>query len=188
MCLQDSADTITPCQHHFCASCISTCLNNILGNCPICRAFIALPSVKKYNGVPIDQNGFIHHVSSPHFFPSVWVQSLKVGLASYHFEDRSNCYIQYGSASEIFPDLDNGERPPLRKDFTNISVDLNKNVFHGTIDWSPTSFGGTQVWIYTVYFSPDMMTIMRGNIRILSTDKKLKKTHVRLLFMNKYLR
>ena len=64
----------------------------------------------------------------------VYVQGNTVGLASYHFNSINDCYISYSSPQcSMWPALDNGDRPPTRKPFVNISIDEVKRTFRGDI-------------------------------------------------------
>ena len=107
---------------------------------------------------------------------TVWVQGLTVGLASYHFET-SACYISYeGEEALSFPALDDGSRPPPRKPFVDVTLDEDALTFEGTIDWSPTTWGGDRRWVYSMAFSSDLLTVMRGQVRAFGDDGHLRRT------------
>ena len=64
------------------------------------------------------------------------------GLAAYHFDSADDCYISYTNPQcAQWPDLDNGERPPPKKLFTNVNIDEEKRVFKGDVVWAPTRLG-----------------------------------------------
>ena len=97
-----------------------------------------------------------------------FVQGGRLGLASYHFESLDadavgGCYISYAAAPDSW-NLGDGTRPPTRKPFENASYDEAARTFRGSIDWSPTTFGGDQRWEYEMVFSEDFAAITGGTV------------------------
>ena len=109
------------------------------------------------------------------------MQGNTLGLASYHFESEENCYISYSSPQcQQWPDLENGERPPAKKQFVNISVDEEQRVFKGDIVWAPTSWHGDVLWRYKMRFSEDYGTIIGGKVEAFDAveNGNIRDTHV----------
>ena len=96
-------------------------------------------------------------------FGSIYVQGGTNGLASYHFDSEDDCYISYASPEcSHWPDLEDGTRPPVKKNFVNYSFDLAERIFTGEIYWTPVAWNGDKRWCYTMKFSEDFDTIESG--------------------------
>ena len=71
----------------------------------------------------------------------VYIQGMEEGIASYHLAENSECWISYVNAPATWL-LENGQKPPEKKYFTNQKFDKNNRTFVGTIDWSESPFSG----------------------------------------------
>lgn len=151
----------TICNHFFCKRCIIRALYpEYTGTCPICRSAIDFQSVKIF-----DKNISIVKPKPLTIHGSIYIQGRLKGLASYHFDTEDDCYISYASPHcSMWPSLDNGDRPAVKKPFVNTSFDLSSRTFKGTIDWSPTTWGGDAIWIYEMIFTEDFNSIEDGSV------------------------
>ena len=155
---------ITPCSHEFCKDCIIQSIQHSLRNrnrtvCPLCRTDINVHNIKM-NGVPLIER------QAKTIFGSVYVQSFTLGLASYHFDSEGDCYISYSSPKcSIWPTLDDGSRPPVKKPFENMNFDLESRTFKADIIWAPNSWQGEKKWKYQMEFSENFDTICGGFVQ-----------------------
>ena len=84
-----------------------------------------------------------------------------IGVASYHFtEGVANAWISYENAPETWV-LDNGQRPPGKKEFENATYDDTARIFRGEIVWKE-GFRGDFKWEFEMVFSEDFMSIESG--------------------------
>ena len=148
----------TRCNHMFCQECIVKVLqSNNDDICPVCRNPIKLTDIKLY-----ETNGPL--LPNLKICGGVYIQGNEEGLASYHFDSETDCYISYASPSCImWPSLDDGERPPIKKPFVNVSINEIERTFCGEIHWAPTAWIGDVLWSYKMHFSEDYDSIVSGN-------------------------
>jgi hypothetical protein len=97
-------------------------------------------------------------------FGCTYVQGQIEGLASYHFESETACFISYAAAPDHWT-LDDGSRPPEQKHFSDVSYNPLTRTFTGKIDWSPRLFGGDQIWAYKLIFSDNFDIVCGGHIK-----------------------
>eukprot|EP00747_Dinoflagellata_sp_TGD_P210304 gnl/TRDRNA2_/TRDRNA2_83595_c0_seq1.p1 gnl/TRDRNA2_/TRDRNA2_83595_c0~~gnl/TRDRNA2_/TRDRNA2_83595_c0_seq1.p1 ORF type:complete len:397 (-),score=57.65 gnl/TRDRNA2_/TRDRNA2_83595_c0_seq1:49-1218(-) len=106
-------------------------------------------------------------------FGSVFVQGilyapLLEGIASYHFESETDCYISYSQATWR---LDDGSPPPQKKAFTDISYDSASRVFRGTVRWDQSAtFNGASRWEYEMLFAENFSRIVAGVFKTFGQD------------------
>ena len=98
------------------------------------------------------------------------------GVASYHFEAPSNCFISYEAAPPSWR-LDNGLRLPAHKPFENPDYDGATLVFTGTINWREATFHGDSRWEYEMHFSNDLSTISGGQMRAFDAAGDATRTY-----------
>eukprot|EP00928_Gymnodinium_smaydae_P014697 TRINITY_DN1540_c0_g1_i1.p1 TRINITY_DN1540_c0_g1~~TRINITY_DN1540_c0_g1_i1.p1 ORF type:complete len:252 (-),score=33.26 TRINITY_DN1540_c0_g1_i1:46-801(-) len=152
------------CGHWYCYECIINTMRaeapRKSGRCPMCRARVSVFSIiEMATGEPLQRP------EPRSIFGQFFVQGNIHGLASYHFEREDYCYISYSSAlCLMWPRLDDGRRPPCRKQFVDVSWDPYEHVFRGTIDWSPTTWQGDRRWEYEMEFSEDLEEIIGGGL------------------------
>ena len=101
-------------------------------------------------------------------FGSVFVQGFAYagvheGVASYHFDSPSECYISYANAPDSWL-LDDGSVPPRRKAFEQTSYEEETRTFRGVITW-PQGFDGAARWDYTMVFARDFSYICSGKVQ-----------------------
>lgn len=159
--LKKNEECQTPCKHSFCKSCVVRSLLSSYpsGICPVCRSPTTLYVVTQ-NGMPILAAEEIDTI-----FGSVYIQGSTKGLASYHFISIEESYVSYeNTLCAMWPNLDDGSRPPARKPFTNCSYDSITRTFKGDIVWDPTSWTGQKLWRYEMIFSDDYQTIEGGTV------------------------
>ena len=149
----------TPCNHMFCRECIVKVLQSNQDDiCPVCRNPIKSTDIKLYK-----TNGSL--LPNLKIRGGVYIQANDEGLASYHFDSETDCYISYANpACSRWPSLDNGERPPIKKPFVNFSINENERIFCGDIYWAPTSCDGDVLWSYKMHFSEDYGCIKSGKL------------------------
>ena len=157
----------TKCNHCFCKTCVERVLDQGTQNCPMCREHMSLYSVVEIRtGEPLRRP----EVSS--IWGSIFVQGGRIGLASYHFaEDRSKAWIAYDE--NVIPSswvLDNGTRPPAKKEFLCPQFNAETLTFTGTIDWSPTAFDSDVKWVYTMHFDESFDFICGGKVSAYGED------------------
>ena len=106
---------------------------------------------------------------------SIWGQTYlqggDLGIASYHFDSPSSCYISYLNAPSAWV-LDDGSKPPKKKYFVNVAYDEKSRTFRGVINW-PVKFAGESTWTYTMRFSDNFAIIEGGG---LLTDTSISQT------------
>jgi hypothetical protein len=95
-------------------------------------------------------------------YGTTFVQHEQLGVASYHFESPSNCYISYASAPALWR-LDDGSALPEKKPFTNTSYEAETRTFKGVVEWDPP-FAGETRWEYEMVFSDDFAAIVSGAV------------------------
>lgn len=104
--------------------------------------------------------------ASDTIFGKVYVQQGTVGFASYHFDNDEGPYVSYDSdMCKIFPSLDDGSRPPLKKPFKDPKYNPATRTFHATVEWTPATWAGADKWEYTMVFSEDLSTIVSGKVQ-----------------------
>jgi hypothetical protein len=117
---------------------------------------------------------------------NVFIQALKVGLASYHFisEDgvgENGSYISYENIDCYqWPPLDDGTPVPPRVPFVETSFNSESRTFRGTIPWKQhygSSWNGSCTWIYEITFDTEYIAIISGSVTDLNEDGTLIKTH-----------
>jgi hypothetical protein len=105
-------------------------------------------------------------------------QALTVGMASYHFmpDENAGAYISYEhERTAMWPPLDNGMPVPTRMWFREISVDAERRIFRGTIDWigtHGTTWQGNRSWRYEMQFAEDYTCITGGAVRCVTRDSE----------------
>lgn len=187
ICLEELSDGhITPCKHLFCKRCIVEVFMSEQDNiCPLCRSKMMVNELKS----TVTNKSLIDPLK---VVGSVYVQAKTVGLASYHFDSKTDCYISYSNPlCSQWPSLDSGERPPHKKPFVNIFIDEEKHIFCGEIDWSPTTWGGNALWSYEMHFSEDYDSIISGQCVQYDSIEKTNNTDtfefgVRLVYKRNY--
>ncbi len=119
-----------------------------------------------------------HSANKPNFIKdslwgNVFIQSLTVGLASYHFisssgEGENGAYISYENVRcSEWPPLDDGSPVPSRVPFVNYSFDFATRTFEGTIPWQEaygTCWNGSASWRYKIVFDSEFLCILSGNV------------------------
>ena len=83
-----------------------------------------------------------------------------IGNASYHFDEEVP-YINYSKPHSTWQ-MDNGQKLPDKKYFSEYSYDAATRIFRGTILWNPATVGGTDKLVYEMVFSEDFMNIQGG--------------------------
>jgi len=162
ICLERISDKCyLPCNHMFCKTCIIRVHLMIQNNlCPVCRYPTKLTEIKS-----METNSSLFRLNNLKIRGSVYVQGNEVGLASYHFDSDTDCYISFASPCCLLsPSLDNGERPPSRKPFVNFDIDEENRIFRGEVHWVPTSWQGNVCWVYRMHFSEDYEEIIAGTL------------------------
>ncbi len=121
---------------------------------------------------------------------NVFIQALKVGLASYHFispnagenDGDGGAYISYENiACSQWPPLDDGSPIPARVPFINISFDIETRTFRGTIPWYDTygsCWQGCKAWNYEMVFDSKFVCILSGNIQSVTLDGGVGYDHM----------
>ena len=93
---------------------------------------------------------------------SVYVQEgAELGVASYHFDSLTKCYISYKNAPKDWI-LDDGKKPPEKKYFTRTSYNDETRTFMGVISWVPSLWDTDNEWDYEFIFSEKFDTIVSG--------------------------
>lgn len=98
-------------------------------------------------------------------FGQVYVaQGGALGFQSLHFEEAVS-YISHESpqCSELW-DLDDGSRPPSRKEFLDFSYESSTRTFQGEVNWAPTTWERAARWRYVMTFSEDLSSIESGKV------------------------
>lgn len=158
----------TPCGHAFCRPCMVRVFaqQHGFGCCPTCQSFIRKASCL-LGAKGADAPGSIAG--------SVFTQGA-LGFASYHF-DEAGPYISFASPlCAEWALLDNGERLPDKKPFSDAECDEAGGCFRGSIDWTPSAWREDARWEYTMVFAPDRSTIMRGMVRAFSAAGECTRT------------
>ena len=94
----------------------------------------------------------------------VFVQDGVLGMASYHFNSLSDCYISYKSAPDDWR-LDDGSKVPVQKPFVRPSFDTSTRTFRGVIEWSPPkTWDGDHSWEYEMVFNKEFDAIVSGQV------------------------
>lgn len=108
---------------------------------------------------------------------NTFCQSLKVGLASYHFLTTEEAYISYEHpVSSQWPPLDDGSPVPDRIFFRNTSYDAHERIFRGEICWEQdygTTWQGFRTWMYQMKFDSNYTYIVSGTVHslLVGTDE-----------------
>ena len=96
----------------------------------------------------------------------VFVQEDGLGVASYHFDSASNCYISYARAPAEWK-LDDESTPPAKKPFTQTSFDPRTRTFRGVVEWpAPRTWGGETSWEYEMIFTDAFDAIESGRVTV----------------------
>lgn len=91
-----------------------------------------------------------------------YVQQHAFGYATYWIDVKpGKSYIHY--SHRVAWRLDNGDRPPARKYFTNASYNASTRTFRGAVEWAE-GFGGDARWEYEMVFSSDSIRIVAGRV------------------------
>ena len=137
---------VTPCQHKFCTECFTRAMKFLppwySGTCPICRSSVSL-----FNTVDAKTRESLEALPVTSIWGQVYLQDGSIGIASYHFDSPTECYISYANAPSDWK-LDDGSSPPKKKYFENASYDEKTKVFRGVIIWKPAKFNGEETWTY----------------------------------------
>ena len=93
-------------------------------------------------------------------------------MASYHFypEADGGSYISYASAPEFWK-LDNGEMPPEKKPWMDVSYDMETRTFRGKINWAPNSFEGKSMMEFRLVFDEGFTMVMEESALTAYDDK-----------------
>jgi Ca2+-binding EF-hand superfamily protein/thiol-disulfide isomerase/thioredoxin len=104
-------------------------------------------------------------------YGSVFIQGGTVGMASYHFDAKDDCYLSYSNAPAHWA-LDDGTPMPERKPFEECSFDKSTRTFRGKVTWpGTTSFlGGVKCGEYRMVFDPEFARIIDGEIKLTGVD------------------
>ena len=137
LCFNDitSADEAcrTVCNHVFCTECLLktlSCQTPVThGSCPLCRGPVSL-----YTTVTLSSDEPLRKPDVCTIFGSVYMQGRTVGVASYHFDSETDCYISYTEAPPNWV-LDDGSRPPVRKPFTDALTHRSAERVDGRLPW-----------------------------------------------------
>ena len=117
---------------------------------------------------------------------NVFIQALKVGLASYHFisiegAGENGSYISYENVDCYqWPPLDDGTPVPPRVPFIETSFDSESRTFRGVIPWKEcygSSWNGSCKWIYEITFDTEYIAIISGSVKDINEDGALIKIH-----------
>ena len=99
---------------------------------------------------------------------NVFCQALRVGMASYHFEEEGQVYISYEHpVTSYWPPLDNGNPIPSRVYFQDVSFP-DPHTFRGEIRWQDdhgTTWQGMKRWVYEIQFDEEYVCIVGGHVR-----------------------
>lgn len=171
VCLGDITDACrAPCGHKFCRQCILKALGRKppewSGSCPLCRTHISVYNLRDASGVQLAT------LDVGTIFGCVFVQSGRVGLASYHFDAEEDCYISYASAPWT---LDDGSPPPAKKPWADARYDAETCTFRGVITWDPP-FQGDVKWDYEIIFAEDFAGVIGGRVVGTSADGSIVTT------------
>lgn len=112
---------------------------------------------------------------------NVFIQGLKIGLASYHFNSENDCYISYENTDcSQWPPLDNGCPVPSRVPFVETSFDSSSRTFRGSIPWKEihnSSWNGSFKWEYEMVFDSEYIAIISGNVKDITENGITTQTH-----------
>jgi hypothetical protein len=101
-------------------------------------------------------------------FGNTFCQAKMVGLASYHFVSKDECYISYEhTTTAIWGTLDSGVALPSRVPFRNVTFDAEERIFRGSICWWDdfgTTWHGMKQWEYEMHFDEKFYTILSGQV------------------------
>ena len=98
------------------------------------------------------------------------------GVASYHFEDENNVYINWENFGWFFGEdwiMDNGERIPNQKQFAETYFDYDNRTFLGILNFSEpekTTVDGISRLEYTMVFSEDHTSIVDGFVDLYDSN------------------
>ena len=106
------------------------------------------------------------------------------GVASYHFEDENNVYINWENFGWFFGVdwvMDNGEFFPNQKQFTETYFDYENRTFLGVLNFSEpentTVLNGISKIEYTMIFNEGHTSIVDGGIGVYNSNGTLNSTH-----------
>jgi hypothetical protein len=101
-------------------------------------------------------------------FGNTFCQARMVGLASYHFVSKDECYISYEhTTTAVWGTLDSGVALPSRVPFRNVTFDAEERIFRGSICWWDdfgTTWHGMKQWEYEMHFDEKFYTILSGQV------------------------
>lgn len=141
-CFRNNELIALPCHHTLCKSCVLTPSGAWSKECRVCQ------KIYFYSDLQIPQ---VNHKALVSPFGQVYAQKLGVGVASYHFNEEQP-YISYENAPEEWK-LDDGNKPPAKKEFTNWNYDKDARKFSGEIRWEPVTFKMDNLWVYELVFN-----------------------------------
>jgi len=137
-----------PCQHTLCKRCALTPSSSWAKECRVCQKIYFYSDLK----IP----GVTHKaLVTP--FDRVYATDQGIGVASYHFSEEQP-YISYEKAPGSW-NLDDGSRPPAKKEFTNWKYDKDARRFTGEIRWEPVTFQCDNLWVYELVFNENFTEI-----------------------------
>jgi len=106
------------------------------------------------------------------------------GVASYHFEDENNVYINWENFGGFFGVdwiMDNGEFFPNQKQFTETYFDYDNRTFLGVLNFSEpektTVMNGISKLEYTMIFNEGHTSIVDGGFSLYDSNGILNSTH-----------
>jgi hypothetical protein len=138
ICLENAAAACrTACGHTFCVSCLEQSFPpetaHASTKCPLCRTVISM-----YSTISVDTGKALRQPDVSTIFGTAFLQGGKPGVASYHFDSPTDCYISYEHAPAQWT-LDDGSHPPAKKSFVNPTYDASTRTFTGCIEWQTTT-------------------------------------------------
>ena len=105
------------------------------------------------------------------------------GVASYHFEDENNVYINWENLGWFFGEdwvMDNGERISNQKQFTETYFNYDNRTFLGVLNFSEpektTVLDGINRIEYTMIFNEDHTSIVDGGVDLYDSNGTLNST------------
>jgi len=147
-CFKNGELIALPCHHTLCKSCALAPSSAWSKECRVCQ--------KIYFFSDLEIPGINHKaLLSP--FGQVYAHDQGIGSASYHFEEEQP-YISYENAPESWI-MDDGNRPPGKKKFTNWKYDRDSRKFSGEIRWEPVTFQMDNLWVYELVFNENFTEI-----------------------------
>ena len=167
----------TTCGHIFCSECLAQSFpleTPTAGKCPLCRHSISL-----FSTVSVETGVALRQPRYDTIWGGTYLQGGEPGLAAYHFESETDCYISYESAPSEWK-TDDGIPLPSRMPFTSSSYDPVARIFKGVIDWSCLRDGGVTInggdakWEYEMHFSESFNIICGGILHAFGADESAR--------------